>query len=284
MRIGIDVNGVRLWRAYSLTSGPRPDGLLSVTVKAIPDGKVSNHLVRRATRGTLIQMDQATGQFHLPEVIPDRLLFVTAGSGITPVIGMLRHHVAAGALSDVIVLHSAPTPDDVIFGAELRELHRTGAITLVERHTDAEGMLAPADLDDLVPDWRERETWTCGPTAMLNAFEEHWEAAGIRDRMHTERFRPNVLVAGEGGTVTFTKSDKDVEAEGGTPILTAAEEAGVIMPSGCRMGICFGCVLPLRSGAVRDLRNGAITTAEPGDGVMVQTCISAAAGPCQIDN
>lgn len=284
VRIGIDVDGVRLWRAYSLTSGPRPDGLLSVTVKAIPEGKVSNHLVHRARRGTIIRMDQATGAFHLPEVIPDRLLFVTAGSGITPVIGMLRHHVAAGALSDVIVLHSAPTPDDVIFGAELRALHASGAITLVERHTDAEGMLAPADLDDLVPDWRDRETWTCGPTPMLDAFEEHWAAAGIRDRMHTERFRPNVLVTGEGGTVSFTKSDKDVESDGARPILDAAEEAGVIMPSGCRMGICFGCVLPLRSGAVRDLRNGAVTTAEPGDGVMIQTCVSAAAGPCQIDN
>ena len=284
VRIGIDVDGVRLWRAYSLTSGPRPDGLLSVTVKAIPEGKVSNFLVRRATRGTVIQMDQATGAFHLPERIPDRLLFVTAGSGITPVIGMLRHHVAAGALADVIVLHSAPTPSDVIFGEELRELHRSGAITLVERHTEAEGQLHPADLDALVPDWRERQTWTCGPTAMLDSFEEHWEAAGIARSMHTERFRPTILISGEGGTVSFTKSELDVDADGGTPILDAAEEAGVIMPSGCRMGICFGCVLPLRSGAVRDLRNGQITTAEPGDGVMVQTCISAAAGPCQIDN
>lgn len=284
VRIGIDVDGVRLWRAYSLTSGPRPDGLLSVTVKAITDGKVSNYLVHRAKRGTVIQMDQATGAFHLPDRIPDRLLFVTAGSGITPVIGMLRHHVAAGALADVIVLHSAPTAGDVIFGEELRELHRSGAITLVERHTETEGQLHPADLDVLVPDWRERQTWTCGPTAMLDSFEEHWEAAGIRDRMHTERFRPTILISGEGGTVTFTKAERDVEADGGTPILDAAEDAGVIMPSGCRMGICFGCVLPLRSGAVRDLRNGQITTAEPGDGVMIQTCISAAAGPCQIDN
>jgi stearoyl-CoA 9-desaturase NADPH oxidoreductase len=184
----------------------------------------------------------------------------------------------------VIVLHSAPTPDDVIFGDELRELHCSGAITLVERHTETAGKLTPADLDDLVPDWRERQTWACGPTAMLDTFEEHFQAAGIRDRMHTERFRPAILISGEGGTVTFTGSERDVDADGGTPILDAAEESGVIMPSGCRMGICFGCVLPLRSGAVRDLRNGQITTAEPGDGVMIQTCISAAAGPCQIDN
>ena len=90
--------------------------------------------------------------------------------------------------------------------------------------------------------------------------------------------------AGEGGAVTFTKNGTTVEADGTTPILDAAEEAGVLMPSGCRMGICFGCVLPLREGAVRDLRNGEVTTAAPGDGVLIQTCISAAAGACDIDH
>ena len=83
--------------------------------------------------------------------------------------------------------------------------------------------------------------------------------------------------------VAFTATGRTVEADGATPLLDVGEEAGVLMPSGCRMGICFGCVAPLRSGAVRDLRNGTLTTAEPGDGVQVQTCVSAAAGPCEID-
>jgi ferredoxin len=119
---------------------------------------------------------------------------------------------------------------------------------------------------------------------MLEALEAHWAAAGLADRLHTERFRPTVLVAGEGGTVTFTGSGATLDADGATPILDAAEQAGVLMPSGCRMGICFGCVLPLREGAVRDLRNGELTTAVPGDGVLVQTCVSAAAGACAIDH
>ena len=89
---------------------------------------------------------------------------------------------------------------------------------------------------------------------------------------------------GEGGEITFLTSDLTVEADGGTPILDAGEEAGVLMPSGCRMGICYGCVLPLREGAVRDLRTGEITTAVEGDGVRIQTCINTAAGPCQIDH
>ena len=81
----------------------------------------------------------------------------------------------------------------------------------------------------------------------------------------------------------FTKQDKQVDADGATPLLDAGEDAGVLMPSGCRMGICFGCVAPLRQGAVRDLRNGDVTTAAPGDGVVIQTCVSAAAGACDID-
>ncbi|HSU00478.1 MAG TPA: iron-sulfur cluster-binding domain-containing protein, partial [Geodermatophilus sp.] len=180
---------------------------------------------------------------------PEKCLFVTAGSGVTPVMGILRNHVHEH--DDVVVVHSAPTADDVVFGAELRALAADGRIRLVERHTDVDGLL---------------------------------DAAGIADRLFTERFRPTVVVAGEGGTVTFTKNGTSLEADGATPILDAAEDAGVLMPSGCRMGICYGCVLPLREGAVRDLRNGEVTTAAPGDGVLIQTCISAAAGACDIDH
>jgi ferredoxin-NADP reductase len=230
-----------------------------------------------------VQLDQATGDFVLPSPTPGKALFVTAGSGITPVMGMLRNRAADDGC-DVVLVHSAPTADDVIFGGELREMARAGRIRLVEQHTDTAGMLSAAALAELVPDLTERRTWACGPVGMLEALEEHWSAAGIADRLHTERFRPRVLVTGEGGTVSFAKTGTTVEADGATPILDAAEEAGVLMPSGCRMGICYGCVLPLREGAVRDLRNGEITTAEPGDHVLVQTCISAAAGACDIDH
>jgi ferredoxin-NADP reductase len=282
IRIGVDVDGVRQWRAYSLTSDrTRADGCISITVKAMPGGKVSNHLVHRTTPGTLVHLDQAAGEFVLPTPAPAKALFVTAGSGITPVMGMLRNHPE---LADVVLVHSAPTADDVVFGAELRGLAAAGRIRLVEQHTDTAGQLDPAALAALVPDLAERATWACGPVAMLEALEEHWTAAGLADRLVTERFRPTVVVAGEGGTVSFSRTGTTLEADGATPILDAAEEAGVLMPSGCRMGICFGCVLPLREGAVRDLRNGEVTTAAPGDGVLIQTCVSAAAGACDIDH
>ncbi|GAB3433498.1 NADPH oxidoreductase [Phycicoccus ginsengisoli] len=282
IRIGVDVDGVRNWRAYSLTSPvDTHDGLLSITVKAIPDGKVSNHVVRALQPGTLVHLDQATGDFTLGPQAPARALFVTAGSGITPVMGMLRNHLHE--LQDVVLVHSAPTRDDVVFGAELRGWAAEGRLTLVERHTETDGILTPADLDEVVPDWRCREAWACGPTGLLDAFEEAYAEAGLAERLHTERFRPVVIAEGEGGTVTFGRQGTVVEADGATPILDAGEEAGVLMPSGCRMGICFGCVVPLKQGAVRDLRNGELTIASEGDGVRIQTCISAAAGECEID-
>ncbi|QDY09196.1 ferredoxin reductase [Micromonospora sp. HM134] len=282
VRLGVDVDGVRQWRAYSLTSAPdRPDRLISVTVKAIPDGRVSNHLVHRTRVGTVVQLDQALGDFVLPDPVPARVLFLTAGSGITPVMGMLRAGVHTRA--DVVVLHSAPTPDDVVFGPQLRALAAQGGIRLVERHTDRDGLLGVDELAGLVPDHLDRQTWACGPVGMLDAVQEHWTAAGVADRLHTERFRPTVIAPGEGGTVTFTRTGLTLAADGGTPILDAGEAAGALMPSGCRMGICYGCVLPLRQGAVRDLRTGELTTAVPGDGVLIQTCVSAAAGTCDID-
>ena len=279
VRIGVDVAGVKRWRAYSLTSGSRTDGLISVTVKAISDGVVSNHLVRSARPGTIIDLDPATGDFVQPERTPRKVLFITAGSGITPVMGMLRNHT----FKDVVVVHAAPTKEDVIFGGELRLMAKAGGIALVESHDEVDGFLTAQRLVELVPDLADRETWACGPTALLDLVEELYDAKGITDQLHTERFRPVVINQGDGGTVTFSKTGTTTDVDGATTLLAAGEEAGVLMPSGCRMGICMGCVLPLKEGAVRDLRNGDVTTAVEGDNVKIQTCISAAAGPCHID-
>jgi ferredoxin-NADP reductase len=272
---------VRQWRTYSLTS-KKADRRISVTVKAIPGGLVSNHLVRRATVGTIVHLDQAAGEFTLTRPAPAKILFLTAGSGITPVMGMLRNMPAAQE-ADVVVVHSAPTASEVIFGGELRMLAGRGRIRLVENHTDTEGRLDIARLGHVVDDLADRQTWACGPAGLLDSLENHWAASGISDRLHIERFRAAAIATGEGGTVTFSGSGTVVEAEGDRSLLDTGEAAGVLMPSGCRMGICFGCVAPLRRGAVRDLRNGDLTTAADGDGVVIQTCISAAAGDCDID-
>ncbi|MDX6325919.1 MAG: stearoyl-CoA 9-desaturase oxidoreductase [Nocardioidaceae bacterium] len=294
VRIGIDVDGVRLWRAYSLTHGPRRDGRISVTVKAVPDGKVSNHLVRRARVGTLVHLEQAAGEFVLPPASADektKLLFVTAGSGITPVIGMLRNlfpvtdsgvvRLERSERYDVVVVHVAPSEPQSIFLSDLRTLDAAELIRLVARYDDRHGVMDVADLAELVPDIEERTTFACGPAGLLNALQEHHDERGLA--LFTEQFKLTTLVTGEGGPVTFARTGTVVDADGSTPLLTAGEDAGVLMPSGCRMGICFGCVVPLRSGTVRDLRDGRVTSAVEGDGVAIQTCINAAAGACDID-
>ncbi|MFI5531782.1 ferredoxin reductase [Kitasatospora sp. NPDC051853] len=278
VRIGVDVDGTRLWRSYSVTSPTnRRDGRITITVKALPDGKVSNHLVRRAVPGTLVHLDQPAGDFVLPPARPAKVLYLTAGSGITPVMGMLRD----GVPGDVVLVHCAPRPQDALFRGELQDLAAGGGLHLVEVHTEADGRLDVARLGELVPDWAERETWACGPAGLLDAAEAHWKGHGVHERLHTERFRPSVAVVGDGGRVTFSTTGRTVDADGAASLLDVGEEAGVLMPSGCRMGICFGCVTPLRAGAVRDLRTGEITEAEPG--VLIQTCVSAAAGPCDIE-
>ncbi len=295
LRIGIDVDGVRQWRAYSLTHGPRPDGLISITVKAVPDGLVSHHIVHDCRPGTLVHLEQAQGEFVLPQDGGGKLLFVTAGSGITPVIGMLRNlfpSTDSGVLRprrsadyDIVVLHVAPSRPDSIFRRDLEALHDAGAIRLVTRYDDEHGLLDLERLTELVPDLGARTTYACGPSGLLDALADHHERAGLT--LYTEQFRTTrVAEPGEGGTVSFTANDVVVDAAGDTPILDAAEQAGVLMPSGCRMGICFGCVLPLREGSVRDLRSGEVTTAIPGESgdIKIQTCINAAAGPCRLDH
>jgi ferredoxin-NADP reductase len=288
VRLGVDVDGVRLWRTYSLTHGPRADRNISITVKAIPGGVVSHHLVHDARAGQLVHLAPAEGEFTLPTPLPGKLLMVTAGSGITPVIGMLRNLFlrAEPVEADIVLVSVNQSESTAIFRDELRAHADAGHITLVERYDDRDGLLDVDTLDALVPDFADRLAYACGPAGLLDALEQHHAERGLS--LTTERFRPILLTTGDGGTVAFEQSGADLELDGATTILDAAESAGVLMPSGCRMGICMGCVLPLKEGAVRDLRTGELTVAVPGEtgagGVPIQTCINAAAGACRIDH
>jgi ferredoxin-NADP reductase len=271
--VGIDVDGVRYRRSYSLTS-PEDADHLTITVQEVPDGVVSTRLVRDLPIGTIVELEQATGDFTLPAEASGPLLFVTAGSGITPVMGMLRSLDRAGVMPDVVLVHSARSPEDTIFGAELAALAaRHPSLRVVLRHSGVTGRLDPGTVDAAVPDRAARTVYACGPAGLLDAVEEAWD--GVR----AERFTPPARAAeGTGGTVDL--GGADVEVEPGQSLLEAGEAAGRLMPSGCRMGICFGCVLPLREGRVRDLRTGE-AHGEPGD--LVQTCINSACGPARID-
>ena len=262
VRVGVDVDGVRHWRTYSLTSLPtRSDHRISITVKAIADGIVSSQLVRRAKRGDVVRLGPPTGEFTLPATLPDQILFLTAGSGITPVAGMLRDLAARRQLRDVVHVQLSATRADAIFGEELRRLARhQGAecYRLLEHFDDEHGLFTVARLNELVGDLPQRETWACGPTGLMDALTAHWsDALGLPEKLRIEQFRPVLpAVIGEGGSVRFTLSAREVQADGATPILVAGEQAGLLLPCGCRMGICNSCAGRLVAGAVRDLRTG----------------------------
>jgi len=254
---------------------------------------MSGHLVRNLQVGSYLPIGLPQGDFLVPEATPVRPLFITAGSGITPVMSMLRTWDIVGNMPDIVHLHYAPHRYDVIFGLELRRLASTWRRYRFRPVHTREGGDAPssarhfsvAQLEALCPDWRTREVWACGPQSMLASVEEHFEAAGRGRFLHIERFRApmaDVPDDAAGGSVTFRSNGRSaaVEADATTPLLRVAEDAGLNPAHGCRMGICHTCDVPLTSGRVRDLRTGEVVE-EPGR--TVQICISGAAGDCEID-
>jgi ferredoxin-NADP reductase len=282
--VGVEIDGRILTRTYSISSTPtRMRGRVAITVAEIDGGRVSSALVRRTAPGDYLRIGLPQGVFTMPDVPPERVLFVTAGSGITPVMSMLRTFAARGRIPSVVHLHFAPTARDVIFGAEIA---RTAAkfpayhpVVVTTREGARRGRLTNALLDAIAPDWAERDAWACGPSGLLDA-----ASALVRPGLlRVERFRTRLASPASdatGGSVRFGRSKKDIEVGPNTPLLEAAERAGVDAPHGCRLGICHSCDATLVSGCVRDLRSGARID-EPG--ARIQPCVSAAAGHVELD-
>lgn len=315
IRLGADIDGVRHWRSYSITSAA-PTAMsgrgetITVTVQRQPDGLVSGHLIEQARPGDIVQLEGPQGDFHLPLDPPSQLLLIGAGSGITPLMGMIRtlYPGVTGSTRTtgvpgvtgvtgstrttrttrttsshtwrrprtpirVHLIYSARDRGRRIFADELTALvARTDSLSVHIRDTARQGRLSQADLESMVPTWRQLPTWACGPTMMLDELTAHWQHHGIARNLSIERFQPMRAVEGDiGGRVTFSASGKTRTVERGETLLAAGEAAGILMPHGCRMGICHNCVLPLESGQVQDIRTGEIH-GEPGD--VVQTCIS----------
>lgn len=292
VRVGIAVDGRQYTRTYTISSPPeRSDGCFTITVKVVDGGRISRHLVRQLKPGDYLPIGLPQGDFYLPDAQPVRPLFISAGSGITPSMSMLRSLIEQERLPETVHIHYAPHEFDVIFGKELCELaerhpryHFKPVYTreLGEQQREKQHF-SLQQLERLCPDWRDRDCYACGPQGLLASVETLWADAGLSRRLQVERFRAafaTVPADAVGGMVGFAKSGVQAQADSVTSLLRVAEDAGLNPPHGCRMGICHACDTTLVSGCVRDLRTGEIVNEA---GSRVQPCICAAAGDCQLD-
>src|SRR3712207_5178367 len=144
LRVGVIVDGVHHWRAYSITSEPSDD-FICITPKLVPDGKVSPHLTRKLQPGTIVRLGGVEGDFTLPDPRPEKPLFISAGSGVTPIMSMVRALDQEDGLDDAVHVHSARTDDDVIFGDFLRDLaDRRDGFKLHLQLTERDGRISPS--------------------------------------------------------------------------------------------------------------------------------------------
>jgi ferredoxin-NADP reductase len=288
VELAVDIDGVRRTRCFSpCCSQHRADGRIELTVKAHPEGLVSQWLYANAAPGLVVGLSQADGTFHLPTPRPDRLLLVSGGSGITPVLSMLRTLVDEGHQGEVVFLHYSFTEADVAHLAELRELAAAhDNIRLVLAYTrqteggDLHGLFEETHLADTAPWYAEAQTYLCGPPGLMATIREHYAAKGIEDALHIEEFVLPTFVPGEGDATGEVRFGDTVVQNDGATLLEQAEAAGLTPEYGCRMGICFTCTKVKTSGCTRNVRTGELHS-DPD--TEVQLCISAPVGDVAID-
>ncbi len=272
----VEIDGVRHNRRYSISSAPDADRTVAITVKRQPDGIVSTWLHDHVAVGDVLALDPPAGDFTLPNPLPTRLLLLSAGSGITPLMAMLRTLAQHSTRVEVAFVHVTRGP--AIFARELaRRAASSGALALHIHDSTRAGRFEVASLDGLVPDWRERPTLLCGPAPFMTACRSHWRTHGDAALLHTESFGAPLASpsasAGPACEVRCTRSERLFTSDGTTPLLVAAEHGGLRPRYGCRMGICHTCSCVKQSGTVENLRTGAISST-PGE--RIQLCINRA--------
>ncbi|MFE3291259.1 ferredoxin reductase [Rhodococcus sp. NPDC059234] len=288
VQVGVVVDGVRHTRCYSpACSQHRDDGCIELTVKAHPQGLVSRHLRRHAEVGLVVSLSQADGVFRLPAERPEKILLISGGSGITPVMSMLRTLLDEGYAGEVTFLHYADTESEVAYRGELADLasrHDNLRLLLAYTHSedgDLHGFFGRDHMDAAAPWHAEGQTYLCGPPGLMRSVREHFDALGLGDRLHVEEFAPALAAAaGEAtGEVSFTAAGVTVENSGAS-LLEQAESAGLAPDFGCRMGICFTCTAVKTSGCTRNLRTGELDS-DPDQ--PIQLCVSAPVGDVCLD-
>lgn len=277
----VPIHGVRRTRLFSVASAECQNGrTLELTIKASAGGAVTPTLVAHPPVGSIVSLSQPSGDFVLPDPVPERLVLLSGGSGITPVMSMLRTLLERGHAGRVVFAHYARSKADTIYQSELERIACDAEKNY--RVILETGLFSAADLDAIAPDWARSETYACGPLPMIEKVERAYSERGAEAHLHIERFALSVPAdsgtAGEGGRVTFSRSRR--HAIGGGSLLALAESAGLSPKSGCRMGICRSCVCRKRSGVTRNVRSGQISSDADVD---IQLCVHEAIGPVDID-
>ena len=283
--IEIEVDGARVRRCYSISSGSAAAGArrLGITVRRVPGGRASTAL-HQLRRGAIVGLGAPAGDFVLDAPVAPKLLLVGGGSGITPIMAMIRdladrRRVETTHGRDVIVIHGARHAADAIFGAELASLAaRFDWLRIHARRDDVveSGRLDAQGLPTLVPDLADREIFVCGPIGLIEVVTQAARDVGALHRVHQEHFvAPVARSAGAGGAVTVAllRTGIEVVAAGPGPLLAQLERAGQHPVYGCRMGICHSCRCRKLRGTVEDCVTGVVSS-EPDQ--EIRLCVSLA--------
>jgi ferredoxin-NADP reductase len=292
LRVRID--GRIVQRNYSICTAPRRDGLIAITVKRVSGGTVSNWIADTLQPGHVVELTAAQGQFVLPDEPPRRLLLLSAGSGITPVMALLRQLTAAKARCEIVFLHFARTPHDVIFRRELERIARDHANVQLELCVEAaggesswaghRGRFSQQLLEAVAPDFRVLDTYLCGPSGFMQTVMQTLERSGADlVKLRYERFNTELdasLFLEHAHVLRFSRSNTEALSNRPRTILEEAEGAGLRVASGCRAGNCGTCRCRKTRGVVVDITTGRESGA--GD-EFIYPCISVARGTVEID-
>ncbi|MDT7755133.1 MAG: stearoyl-CoA 9-desaturase oxidoreductase [Mycobacterium sp.] len=270
----VEVDGRRQTRCYS-PANAEGDRFIELTIGVHEGGLVSNYLHRNAQPGMVVGLTAGGGEFVLPAERPRRILFVSGGSGITPVMSMLRTLRDERYDGEVAFVHYARSADEACYADELGAM--TG-VRVLRGYTRTGGgeLMGKFDADHLAAAMPDADAvFVCGPTALVDAVREQCPEA------QSESFVPpvfEVTAEASGGLVSFADSGVKV-TDDGRSLLEQAEAAGLRPENGCRMGICHTCTRRKTSGAVKNLITGAVSTSDEED---VQICITAPVSDVQL--
>ncbi|MET1132050.1 MAG: FAD-binding oxidoreductase [Aeromicrobium sp.] len=291
VEFGVEVEGKRRVRVFSVSSSAeRKDGLFSVSVKAHPDGYVSQFLhAGQLQPGTIVYLSSASGDFVLPKRVPEHIALISGGSGITPVMSMLRTLADRGHQGRVTFLHYARSREDEMFSMELDAMAQLPFVDMVRVYTrDPEpgaalnGRITLDHLRRLGLDPASTPTWVCGPAGLISTVHDLYEDLGASDQLTAEYFKvPSVDLSAEDatGNVSFDASGVDAPNSGAT-ILEQAEAAGLSPVYGCRMGVCNTCAVKKLHGAVRHVISGEVSA---NTDETIKVCVNVPVGDVAVD-